>query len=40
MVMVDEEAVRNSRLCLLQAVATIFQSIADFSEVVTGGKAP
>jgi len=39
MVMVDDEAVRSSRLCLLQTVATMFQSIADFSEVVTGGKA-
>ncbi len=38
MVMVDDEAVRNSRLGLLQMVATTFQSIADFSEVVTGGK--
>jgi hypothetical protein len=39
MVMVDDEALRNSRLGLLQTVATTFQSIADFSEVVTGGKA-
>ena len=39
MVMVDDEAVRGSRLCLLQAVASAFQSIADFSEVVTAGKA-
>jgi glycyl-tRNA synthetase beta chain len=38
MVMVDDEALRNSRLGLLQTVATTFQSIADFSEVVTGGK--
>jgi glycyl-tRNA synthetase beta chain len=38
MVMVDDEAVRNTRLALLQAIATTFQSIADFSEVVTGGK--
>jgi glycyl-tRNA synthetase beta chain len=39
MVMVDDEAVRSSRLCLLQTVASMFQSVADFSEVVTGGKA-
>ena len=39
MVMVDDEVVRSSRLCLLQAVASAFQSIADFSEVVTTGKA-
>jgi len=39
MVMVDDEAVRSSRLCLLQSVAAMFQSIADFSEVVTTGKA-
>jgi glycyl-tRNA synthetase beta chain len=39
MVMVDDEAVRTSRLCLLQTVANMFQSVADFSEVVTGGKA-
>jgi glycyl-tRNA synthetase beta chain len=38
MVMVDDESVRNTRLALLQAIATTFQSIADFSEVVTGGK--
>jgi glycyl-tRNA synthetase beta chain len=39
MVMVDDEAIRSSRLCLLQTVASTFQSIADFSEVVTGRKA-
>jgi glycyl-tRNA synthetase beta chain len=39
MVMVDDEAVRSSRLCLLQTVASTFQSIADFSEVVTERKA-
>jgi glycyl-tRNA synthetase beta chain len=39
MVMVDDEALRSSRLCLLQAVASIFQSIADFSEVVSERKA-
>jgi glycyl-tRNA synthetase beta chain len=39
MVMVDDEALRNSRLGLLQMVATTFQSIADFSEIVTGGKS-
>jgi glycyl-tRNA synthetase beta chain len=39
MVMVDDEAIRSSRLALLQTVASTFQSIADFSEVVTGGKA-
>jgi len=36
MVMVDDEALRSSRLGLLQTVASTFQSIADFSEVVTG----
>jgi glycyl-tRNA synthetase beta chain len=39
MVMVDDEAIRSSRLCLLQKVASTFQSIADFSEVVTERKA-
>ncbi len=39
MVMVDDEATRSSRLCLLQTVAFTFQSIADFSEVVTERKA-
>ncbi len=39
MVMVDDEAVRSSRLSLLQTVASTFQSIADFSEVVTERKA-
>jgi glycyl-tRNA synthetase beta chain len=39
MVMVDDEVVRSSRLCLLQSVAEMFQAVADFSEVVTGGKA-
>jgi glycyl-tRNA synthetase beta chain len=39
MVMVDDEALRNSRLCLLQTVASAFQFIADFSEVVSERKA-
>jgi glycyl-tRNA synthetase beta chain len=38
MVMVDDEAVRSSRLALLQRVAAMFQTVADFSEVVTGNK--
>jgi glycyl-tRNA synthetase beta chain len=38
MVMVDDEALRSYRLCLLQTVASTFQSIADFSEVVTDKK--
>jgi len=38
MVMVDDEMVRSSRLKLLQTVASTFQSIADFSEVVTERK--
>jgi glycyl-tRNA synthetase beta chain len=38
MVMVDDEALRSSRLSLLQTVASTFQSIADFSEVVTERK--
>jgi len=39
MVTVDDEALRNSRLCLLQTVASAFQFIADFSEVVSERKA-
>ena len=39
MVMADDEKVRLTRLALLQQVATMFQAIADFSEVVTVGKA-
>jgi len=39
MVMVDDETVRSSRLYLLETVASTFQSIADFSEVVTERKA-
>jgi len=39
MVMVDDGAVRTSRLCLLQSVADMFQTVADFSEVVTDKKA-
>jgi glycyl-tRNA synthetase beta chain len=39
MVMVDDEGVRSYRLGLLQQVASTFQSIADFSEVVTERKA-
>jgi glycyl-tRNA synthetase beta chain len=38
MVMVDDEAVRSSRLSLLRSVASAFQSIADFSEIVTERK--
>ena len=37
--MVDDEAVRSSRLSLLQSVASAFQSIADFSEIVTERKS-
>ena len=39
MVMVDDEGQRNARLGLLQRVASMFQSVADFSEVVTGTRA-
>jgi glycyl-tRNA synthetase beta subunit len=39
MVMVEEEAVRNARLALLRQVQSMFEAIADFSEVVAGGKA-
>lgn len=39
MVMVDDDRVRGSRLSLLHRVAEMFQSVADFSEVVTGTKA-
>jgi glycyl-tRNA synthetase beta chain len=38
MVMVDDPALRSSRLGLLQMVASMFQAIADFSEVVTERK--
>ena len=38
MVMVDDPALRSSRLGLLQTVASMFQAIADFSEVVTERK--
>ena len=39
MVMVEDEEQRTSRLGLLQMVSSMFQSVADFSEVVTGGRA-
>src|SRR5438105_8777947 len=39
MVMVDDERVRANRLALLQKLLDNFSTIADFSEIVTEGKA-
>ena len=39
MVMVDEERVRANRLSLLQTLLEMLSTIADFSEIVTEGKA-
>ena len=39
MVMVDDERVRASRLALLQTLLENFSTIADFSDIVTEGKA-
>jgi glycyl-tRNA synthetase beta chain len=39
MVMVDDERVRANRLALLQTLLESFSIIADFSEIVTEGKA-
>jgi glycyl-tRNA synthetase beta chain len=39
MVMVDDERLRANRLALLQTLLTEFSTIADFSEIVTEGKA-
>jgi len=39
MVMVDNELLRANRLALLQRLAKEFSTIADFSEIVTEGKA-
>jgi glycyl-tRNA synthetase beta chain len=39
MVMVDDEQVRANRLALLQTLLREFSTIADFSEIVTEGKA-
>ena len=39
MVMVDDESVRANRLALLQTLLKNFSTIADFSEIVTEGKA-
>ena len=39
MVMVDDEKVRANRLALLQTLLKEFSTIADFSEIVTEGKA-
>jgi glycyl-tRNA synthetase beta chain len=38
MVMVEDEQIRANRLALLQMLLNEFSTIADFSEVVTGGK--
>ncbi|HUA17080.1 MAG TPA: glycine--tRNA ligase subunit beta [Verrucomicrobiae bacterium] len=39
MVMVEDERVRGNRLALLQTLLKEFSTIADFSEIVTEGKA-
>jgi len=39
MVMVEDQRLRANRLALLQAVLKEFSTIADFSEIVTEGKA-
>jgi glycyl-tRNA synthetase beta chain len=39
MVMVEDEAIRANRLALLQTLLKEFSTIADFSEIVTEGKA-
>jgi glycyl-tRNA synthetase beta chain len=39
MVMVDDERVRANRLALMQTLLKEFSTIADFSEIVTEGKA-
>jgi len=39
MVMVEDERVRANRLALLQTLSKEFSTIADFSEIVTEGKA-
>ena len=39
MVMVDDTRVRANRLALLQALLREFSTIADFSEIVSEGKA-
>jgi glycyl-tRNA synthetase beta chain len=39
MVMVDDERVRANRLALLRTLLKEFSTIADFSEIVTEGKA-
>src|SRR5437868_1429440 len=39
MIMVEDEKVRSNRLALLQTLLNEFSTIADFSEIVTEGKA-
>jgi glycyl-tRNA synthetase beta chain len=39
MVMVDDERIRANRLALLQTLLKEFSTVADFSEIVTEGKA-
>ena len=39
MVMVEDERVRANRLALLRTLLKEFSTIADFSEIVTEGKA-
>ena len=39
MVMVEDGKVRSNRLALLQTLLNEFSTIADFSEIVTEGKA-
>jgi glycyl-tRNA synthetase beta chain len=39
MVMVDDERIRANRLAILKTLYTSFSTIADFSEIMTEGKA-
>jgi len=39
MVMVEDQQVRANRLALIRALLKEFSTIADFSEIVTEGKA-
>jgi glycyl-tRNA synthetase beta subunit len=39
MVMIEDDQLRANRLALLKDLLQEFSTIADFSEIVTGGKA-
>ena len=39
MVMVEDAEIRSNRLSLLKMLYDDFSKIADFSEIVTGGKS-